>query len=469
MPATPASLHPLEKPTREALWVTSEVYEPLVALRARGEGHELALEPVLASSYRVLAGGEEIRFVLAQGVRFHDGRELTAEDARASLELARRSRAVRPGLRAALSRITSVSVWGPRDLRIYLHKPTAEVLAGIAEVPILPAGALHKLAQAPVGTGPYRVVDGSEGSIVLERFADYQGDLPSIERIEFVTGLDAAEALVAARQGDIDVIPELIRSHYPDQVETPAIASEFAALRLAPPVMRYLAVNTSRPPFDDPALRRAVSLAIDRSELVSRVYGGLARPIASPVWPGGPGHGVEVDAPERDVRRARALVLAARTNDAPVTIELLVQRPVKDDPELALVAGWLEEAGFAVTTRVGTAAVLDNRLGKGDFDMVLVKWSGRAADDPCRLVTEGGDANHGRFASDEAAALCAELADTWRYDERPTLVTRLGQIMASELPVIPLTAPDPYGLVHRRVKNVQTSDGWLRLSALRFD
>ena len=104
-----------------------------------------------------------------------------------------------------------------------------------------------------VGTGPYRAGGrGRDGAVELERFDGYRGARPAVASSCSATEPDAARAARAGRaSGEIDVIPALIREHHPEQARAPGVAAALAPLRLRPPALRYLALNTRRPPFDD--------------------------------------------------------------------------------------------------------------------------------------------------------------------------------------------------------------------------
>jgi ABC-type transport system substrate-binding protein len=126
----------------------------------------------------------------------------------------------------------------------------------------------------------------------------------------------------------------------------------------------------------------------------------------------------------------------------------------------------LERSGFQVHTRVGSEAVLLGRLRAGDFDLAFVEWTGAGDRDLAPLVESGGAYNFGGFASRRVDELLVDLRSAEAPAERAPILAALAAVLAEEQPVVPLPAPDPYGLVHRRVQGVHPLSGWLSLRDL---
>src|SRR5690606_16157894 len=153
-----------------------------------------------------------------------------------------------------------------------------------------------------VGTGPYRVEAATDALVRLERSTSYWGPAPALERIVFVREPDDARALSLARGGELDLIPALGPVHRP-LMEEPGMVRRFQAATAAAPVFEYLVLLADSPPFNDVRVRRAVSLAIDRKAMAADDRSSLARPIAAPVWPGGPAGGPAPGVPAPGVGR----------------------------------------------------------------------------------------------------------------------------------------------------------------------
>ena len=322
---------------------------------------------------------------------FHDGKPLTATDVQFSLDRARGSFSRVPHLRRALSDIAGVEMWGPRDVRIRLRRPSGYLLRALAEVPIVPAAAYeagdptrNARNRAPIGTGPYRFVRWARGDrIALGRWEGYWGERPGFDQLEYWIVPDGARALMLARQGDLDVLPELIPEHWPAEAVAPATVRELVPVRLHPAWVRLGAFNCKRAPFDDVRVRRAAVLAVDRDKLARDIHRGLARPVAGPIFPGGPGD-APATPPLFEPGIAAALLEEAGWHDADgdgirerdgqkLRVSLLAGGDARADAERDLVIAGLRRAGFWVDLRGGDRVAQQTRIDGGDFDLTLLE------------------------------------------------------------------------------------------------
>ena len=480
----PRALVPMVEPTEWSERIgLGTVFETLLVYRP-GESERVpaSYQPALARSWQLKDGGRAIAIELQPEVRFHDGEKLGSVDVQFSLDAARSPRTGAEHLRSGLASVSAVELAGPRGVRIYLHRPDANVVRALAAVPILPAriyqGRLRGGPGGPVvGTGPYKLEStDAGGSVALARFDGYWGSKPAIGRIVFRREADAARALAMLRGGEIDVIPALIAAHYPAQAQAPRVAAELAPLRLRPPAFRYLVLNTRKPPFDDAGARCAVARLVDRPLLVAK-RNGLARAVGGPIWPGGPGDGPESAAPALDAAAAARMLDAAGWRDedgdgarsrGARRLLLTVLLSDREDAERDAVLEALRAVGFVLDTREGSTGVLDNRLRDGRFDLAFVEWRGAAGSDLAPLFATGGSKNFGGFSDPRIDAVFAGLREAWDPAARWAAMKQLGALLAETCPIIPLTAPDPYGLVSRRVSGVAVRAGWIALPALSF-
>ena len=476
LPEQVSHLHPMISPTTWGRRIVHQtVFETL--LRATPDGYE----PGLASSFAVSPDGKEIRIDLRDGVTFHDGKKLTSVDVQFSLDSARSPRVDADHLRSELSDVTAVELISARSVRIRLAKQNGYVLRALAEVPILSQSVYQsrlKTTRGPaIGTGPYQVASATDDQIRLERNDDYWGEQPAIPNIVYVYDPDDARALTAAKSGDLDILPAMSPIHYPEQAEAPGVAARLSPLRLRPPAMRLIALNSARRPFSDRRVRRAVSLLIDRKRLVERAHSGLAWSPPAWVWPGGPVHSAAVSAPRYDPAAAAELLDASgwRDLDGDGTrqrggsrLMITVLATPEDNPERDAVLRAVREAGFVLDVRTGPSAVLENRLSSRQFDLAFIDWSGAADMDLTSYLASGGRHNWGGFSSPVIDSLLAELRVAAGPRERAAIASKLARALDTEMPVVPLTAPDPYGLVHRRVKGAVPLDGWIQVHRLQL-
>ncbi len=493
--AEPRGLNPLTAPsvwtrriTLGPVFETLIRYEPPEGGAGAGPGH---YSPGLARSWRVMPGGREIRFELEPGVTFHDGRTMTSVDVQFTLDAIRTVSQHVDHLRPWLEAVEAVELITPRELRLRLRRPSGWVLRALAEIPILPyhiySGGFGAGGRI-VGTGPWQLASWKNGLVHLTRYGGYWGAPPAIDDLEFAYQPDAARALTDAKRGIFDVVPALVPAHWPEQASAPGIAASFTALELRPPRLRYLAFDCAAPPTDDPRVRQAIGLLIDRKKLARDAYDGLARPAAGPVWPGGPGDGPTPPAPELDpVAAARLLDEAGwRDDDGDGVREkdgqrlrlavLVVERADgggasghggrRQDPERGELLDALRRAGVGLDVRVGSEAVLQNRLRDRDFDLAFLELGQPVDTDLSAMLGTGGAQNLGRCSAPRIDAALRALDEAWEPAARVPLAGELAAAVADAAPIAALVAPAPQGLIHRRVSGVVVWDGWLDLRKL---
>jgi ABC-type transport system substrate-binding protein len=474
--ADPRHLDPLVAPT---VWTEriamDTVFESLLRYQAGADGPVYA--PGLASSWTVSQGGQLVTLALRPDVRFHDGSRLTSVDVQFTLDAAR-SRATRAGhLGDFLAGVSSVELAGAHGVRIWLSRPNAYLLRGLAAIPILPAkvyqGQLKNRRGPVIGTGPYRFESWDGPVIRLVRNPDYWGPAPAIDTLSFVYEPDHARALTMAKGGEMDLVPALIPAHI-GQASAAGVARRFVPVELGAPELDYLVLAVGQPPLDDVRVRRALSLAIDRQRLADDEK-GLAAPVVSFAWPGGPLDAAAPAVPATDLAAAGRLLAEAGwiDRDGDGSRErggrrLQLVALVGDEPDegRTRVLKAIRSLGVFVEERVGSPAVLMNRLRSGDFQLAFLSYRGVMDDDLAPYFATGGAMNVGRFSDDEVDQLLAGLAAAWTPAERRPLAARLGLRLAELLPVVPLVRAAPRGLLSRRVIGATPFAGWLRLGDL---
>lgn len=253
-------------------FATANVYEPLIRL-----GSDYSLQPGLAEDWEFIPPGT-FRFHLRQGVRWHDGGALTADDVMWWGErlLEGQSLSTLGGTLGA----DSVEKVDDHTIDITPEQPNLRVFQQIVHPngAIVPEGR-HMDADPPIGTGPWRVAEYvPEQRLVLERFDDYWGEPAPFARMEWRFLPDPQTRIEALRAGQVDVIMDLP----PDSVASVEEDPEFRVVRSPPGQMMTIFINKSgNPPHDLAAeqdIRRAISLAIDRPALVDIAFDGNAEP-----------------------------------------------------------------------------------------------------------------------------------------------------------------------------------------------
>lgn len=263
--AAPVSLDPVRGVDSVSKSLLANLYDPLVDWDGR-------LKPAVARSW---SNPDERTWVfsLRPGVRVHDGSLLTAADVRFSLERARSDPA--SALADRLATIESVEVVDDLTLRVRTREPDPHLLYRMTDVFVAPRAAASSLGERPVGTGAYRFARRSGDVLELEAFRGHWRGDARIRTARFLPLVSGDETAAALRQGRVDVVRWVPEARVAEVESLPGVrVVARASLRVM-----YLWMRSAKPhPFADRRVRQAVSLAIDRAELVRRL-GGHALPL----------------------------------------------------------------------------------------------------------------------------------------------------------------------------------------------
>jgi peptide/nickel transport system substrate-binding protein len=371
-------------------------------------------------------------FFLKRGVRFHNGRELSADDVKFVLDRARNPETRHPHARH-YEDIATVHVRDPHTLTITLKRTNAMFIHNLARQGsvIYPREAVEQQKSHPVGTGPFVLERWDRGDrIVLRRNPDYHvKGLPKLERVTFRFIPDPNAALAALQAGDIDVLAFGLG---PESVEIVRRSPNLQLIQGETTNDVILALNNSRKPFSDVRVRRAITHAIDKAEVIRGAMFGLARVLGSNVDPLNPYFVDMAKAVPHDPGRARQLLAeAGYPNGFEAVLRVPPQYPYTVRTGEVLV-GQLAKVGIRVRLeQIEWGQWLDRVYKNADYDMTII---GHA---------EGWDAGnyanpkyYYRYDSPRFQAVFQESETTLDDRRRRELYAQLQKVMADEAPVV---------------------------------
>ena len=431
-------------------------------------------QPWLATSVDVSDEGLVYSLELAEGVTWHDGEAFTAEDVVFTFEFFPANPAASRFARD-LNSVESVEATGDLSVEVTLSAPNPSfALRALADVPILPEHIWadvttpeeHQFEDAAnVGTGPYRITEYvANQSYTLEANPDYFRGAPAVDELVLVLFADDAGALAAMNSGEVDVIFGQVA---PEQIELLGAQEGIEILQGPEYTNQLIYYDTQLAPFDDVAVRQAISLAVDRQDLVDTVFLGAAT-VGNAGWthPDSPAFNPEVET-VHDPEAANALLDEAGFTDSdgdgvrefdgePMSFEMLT--PSGDSLRLRsaeLVATMLAEVGIEVIVSAVEQATWEEAVWPGfdvtqgrNYEMAMWGWSAPTQADPGQTAAllhsdpVKGSLNLTGFNNPEADELADQLLTEGDEDARQEILNDLQLLIAEEQPFVTLLYPD---------------------------
>jgi peptide/nickel transport system substrate-binding protein len=453
--AGPTSLDPHFASLITNIAFSRHVFQPLMEQDQRQD-----LRPAIATAIRAV-DATTWEVTLDPRARFHDGQPVTAEDIAFTIARAGDVPNSPSSFRYATRPITGVEALDPTTIRIRTAQPTPLLPNFLALVMIVSkrhgegAGtADYNSGRAMIGTGPFRHVSWQPGSpVVMERNPGFHGTAPAFARVEFRPIANAGARVAALQAGDVDLIEIVPPDHF---ARFKADAARFATAESASNRLIFLTLDSDREdspfvrgkdgsrianPLRDARVRRALSLAINREALVSRVLQGQALAAGDLGPPGYFGTSPDLTPPPFDLDAARRLLAEAGwpqgfsvqvngPNDRFVNDEQVVQGIAQMWTRLGLTANvetrtrsvWLSEAA-QLRYSVNLAGFSPNPEVLGMLETQIHSWDTRLG---------LGTANRGRFSNAEVDALIQRARTTLDDAERRALTQQATRLALRE-------------------------------------
>ncbi len=439
------------------------------------------LRPGLAESYEVSEDGMTFTFTLREGVKFHNGREMTAEDVKYSLDRVTNPVTQSPGAgffgaiegydaiaSGEAETLSGVSVIDPQTVEIKLSRPDATFLHVMALnfASIVPQEAVDAaegdFGKMPVGTGAFKLDEWTIGQrLVFAKNGDYWRDgLPYLDSVTFEVGQEPIVALLRLQNGEVDVpgdgIPPAKFQEVMADPEQAARVVEGGQLQTG-----YITLNVTIPPLDNVDVRKAINMAINK-ERITQIINGRAVPANQPLPPSMPGYTEGYDGYAYDVEAAKALLAEAGFGDGFET-ELYV---MNTDPNPRIAQAIQQDlAAIGVDAAIQSLAQA-NVIEAGGAGTAPMVWSGGMAwiadfPDPsnffgpilgCAGAEEGGW-NWAKFCDAEIDAAATE-ADSMLDPSAPERLQMWSDVYMSvmeQAPWVPVFNEQRYTMKSARI------------------
>lgn len=405
-------------------------------------------------------------FHLRNDVHFHDGRALTSQDVKWTLDSMRMGKFASPKA-AAYASIASIDA--PDSYTVVLHLKRADnyLLSNLSTgaMGILPSGSSADFWKHPVGTGQFRFVSQHlDQDVVIERNAQSWSVVPRIARVRFLVVPDATTESLELKKGSADVA---VNSLPIDTLDTLSESPNLRIEQTPGTQVQYLGFNLRDPLLKDARVRQAMACAIDRNLILRTLQRGHARP----AWSLLPeGHWAYSDPGEHfdyDPARAGKLLDEAGFKKGADGVRMRLTMKTSNVEETRLLAAVLQQqfakVGIVLETRSYESATFYADVRRGAFQIYSLRWSG-GNEQPeifgyafaTKSFSPAG-ANRSHYSNPRLDAILDDAAQNSDTNIRRTEYAEAQSILAHDLPAINLWSRDTIVVHNARLRNVQAA------------
>ena len=443
--------------------VSFNIFDNLISRRPDGK-----MQPGLATEWK-LQGQTTWVFNLRAGVKFHNGDPFTSADVKYSLE-----RSWDPALKTRVNTVftTVDKVEAPDPMTVIFHtkKPDPLLPARLAFYggQIVPekytkSAGPEMFNQKPVGSGPLRFVSWTKDDrLVLEANPDYWGGKIDADRVIFRPIPETAPRVAAVLKGEVDLITALPPDHG-ERVAGNATTRVASALYAG---LYVLAVNSKRPPLDNPLVKQALSLAIDREAIVKELWRGRGIVPNGPIAKGDNHYDASLPALKYDPKQAREKLKQAGYKNEEIIIETTVGYTTNDKPMSEAIHGMWRDAGINAKVEVVEYSVRAQKNRDKSFKGLWWSDPTSTLGDPdgmmWRLLSPGGPQDYWRHPKFDELGEAARFSVDEKF--RGQAYKEMTKIFLEHNPWIVILQPyEDYGLQ----KYVEFTPNPLQLIELR--
>jgi oligopeptide transport system substrate-binding protein len=469
----PATLDPARISDIYGLSVAQQMFDGLVEF-----DQTLTIVPALAQYWTATRDGLTWTFTLRKGVRFHHGREVTAEDVVYSLtrlldprvkssaaDLFANVQGAREFREGRASTVSGLVALDPSTIRIVLSEAQGPLVSTLAvgHVKIVPrrraAEQGDAFGLAPVGTGPFRFERWERGKeIVLTANPDYFGGAPRLGRVVYriFPGEQTASMFDQFRRGQLEDSPVPMQDY-------PKLLASVQSIHVKRPMfsVRFLGLNTRLKPLNDVRVRQALIHALDRQAIVEEVTRGRFLFARGVLPPGTLGYNPKLGGYAYDPARARELLAEAGYPDGRGLGSIAIWSSVRLEREHQLIVQQLGAVGVQAEFKYQTEWPQFNRmLAAGQFPVFQYAWLADVPDPDnflFKLFHSKSPRNYTGYASAELDALLVRSRNELDPRVRVDLYRRAEQLVMNDAVVIPFFHQNYERVFQPYVKSVEVS------------
>lgn len=456
----PANLDPRFATDANGMRITALLFNSLVRI-----GPELKVEGDAARDWDFK--DKTYSFTLHPGLKFANGRDLTADDIIFSFE---QFQSDKSPFKSALETIEKVEVEGTNaegfKVHIHLKNFSAKFLnSDLPVVKFLPKEELLKdpaaFSQKPFGTGSFDLVSQDSNEIKLEARKSHPIQTAKIPFLVFKIIRDEFTRFQKTLKGSIDIAQAEIA---PSKVkEFEKRTEEFEVYKYPGLSMTYILINLEDPVLSQSKVRKALAEAIDRREIIQYKLEGLAQEATSILTPGNPYFNSDLENISYSPEEAKKIIQAVGLEGQSLTLKTSNSQSAVDNARV--IAHQISKTGLEIKLQSFEWGTFYGDIKAGNFQLATMRWIGALDPDIYRLAFHSEEfppgRNRGKYKNSKLDRLVEEGLKIADEKQRIDHYNEVQQIVHKDLAIIPLWYDQQVAVVHKRVKGYQpwqTSD-----------
>ncbi len=469
--AEPINLIPAISSDSASHQVTAYIYNGLVKY-----DKNLNLVGDLAEKWEISPDNKSITFYLRKNVKWHDGADFTAEDVKFTYEFMI-SDETPTSYDGDFRKIKNFEIIDDYTVKVTYDEPYSPALNSWG-MWIMPSHLLKGINPAkstlqrnPIGTGPYRFEEWDTGkTVTLTAFDNYFEGRPKIDKIIFRIIPDQATQFMELLNGSIDIM-SLNPMQATKQTNNPRYINQYSTYSYLDNAYTYIGYNLRKEPFNDIRVRKALSYATPKEDIVNGIIFGKGVVATGPYKPGTYWYNPNVEKYDYNLEKARQLLKEAgytdKNNDGilekngkKLEFELITNQGNTTRSQIAeiLQRSWAE-IGVKVNIRIlEWATFINEYINKGNFSAIVMGWT--IVQDPdifdvwSSSRCGGNGLNFICYKNEEVDRLLEVGQRTYDLKERKMAYDKIQEILADEAPYTFLYVPDSNTALSKRFKNI---------------
>lgn len=454
-----ANLNPLLEGYKEAAML-NPIYDPLYVIDVNETRY------YLADSYEVSEDGMQITVKLKEGLKWHDGEAITADDMIFTMDVCSDTNNGAGGTNIVILNDQPVKYEKVDDLTVKVTLPMAsasyaDLLGGLTLIPehvfegnpsVVSAGEANMKG---IGSGPYKVTEFKQDEyLLLEKYEDYYMGVPSIDKVTFRIISDLSAQEVALMNGEVNFM---------ELANAPAVAKyeadpNFTVVKYPEGRVNYLAVNKFCETVQDPKVVEAVFAALNRDEIIAGAYGdGMAESANSIFSNVNTFYDPSVEGYTQDVEKAKQLVKETGLDSKTLTLYFNSERVYMKE-SAQIIQQQLKNVGINLEViPLESAGFFEKVFGTdGDYEFYLNGYG--AVGDPDQVVAGMYDGTWGvnLAVSDEVSQLWKDARTVYTPEERAAIYKQIQIQTRDELTCYPIAYPNYVFVTTSNIKGADT-------------